>query len=279
MNDESLGHLRLAAVNIDGVLLNDTFSPVIHQFITGHGGRYSADLERRIFSQPQQVAGERLAEAVTTPMTGDQALRSYFAERSAYVRSSPVHLLDGAVELLERLRRLGLHTICYGGLDRSHFDQFLEGHQHLFDGPEYVCTNDFRPGIREISTEVFGLRLDQVLFIDDVARVAETARALDVAFIGHPSTFEHSYQRQLMHEAGVRHLVASLHAIDEPLLRSVDAEAAAGTIWREQTQSQAGVRRAADRAVLSARPHQAPTQHPSSTGTKTGPPAVAGDPI
>ncbi|MFF3291704.1 HAD family phosphatase [Streptomyces sp. NPDC003023] len=231
---ERLRQLRLAAVNIDGVLLNDTFSPVIHRFVVGRGGRYSADLERRIFSQPQQVAGERMAEAVATPMTGAEALSAYFEERSAYVRDNPVHVLDGAVELLRRLRRLGLSTVCYGGLDKSHFDRFLGAHRQLFDGPGYVCTNDFRPGIREITTEVFGLRFDQVLFIDDVARVAETARSLDVAFIGHPSTFEHSHQRTLMREAGVRHLVDSLHAVDEPLLRAVDAEAAAGANWREE---------------------------------------------
>ncbi|MFJ8073678.1 hypothetical protein ACIQ7Q_06990 [Streptomyces sp. NPDC096176] len=51
--------------------------------------------------------------------------------------------------------------------------------------------------------------------------------------VGHPSTFEHSYQRRLMREAGVRHLVDSLHAMDEPLLRAVDAEAAAGAGQRE----------------------------------------------
>ena len=81
---------------------------------------------------------------------------------------------------------------------------------------------------REIAEDVFGLRCDQALFIDDVARVAEAARALGAAFIGHPTTYEHSFQRRLMREAGVRHLVGSLDAIDESLLRTVDAEAAAG---------------------------------------------------
>ncbi|MFJ9829589.1 HAD family phosphatase [Streptomyces sp. NPDC101160] len=226
-----LRQLRLAAVNIDGVLLNDTFSPVIHHFVVSRGGEYTADVERRIFSQPQQVASAYMADVVREPMTAQEALDAYFAERDAYLRDHPVRVVDGAVELVRRLRGLGLATVCYGGLGREHFDRFLGEWAHLFDGPGYVCTNDFRPGITEITTEIFGLAYDQVLFIDDVARVAESAKELGVPFIGHPSSFEHSFQRLLMREAGVRHLVESLQLIDETMLRAVDAEAADGTIW------------------------------------------------
>jgi FMN phosphatase YigB (HAD superfamily) len=228
---EPLRQLRLAAVNIDGVLLNDTFSPVIHHFIVSRGGAYTADVERRIFSQPRSIAGRRMAEAVQVPMTGEEALAAYFEERDAYLREHPVAVEDGGIELMRRLRALGLETVCYGGLDKAHFDEHLGAHADLFDGPGYVCTNDFRPGIREITTEVFGLGYDQVLFIDDVAAVAEAAKSLDVAFIGHPSTFEQSHQRRLMREAGVRHLVGSLRDIDEERLRALDAEAAARTVW------------------------------------------------
>ncbi len=231
MGIKPLAQLRLAAVNIDGVLLNDTFSPVIHRFIVSRGATYSADLERRIFSQPRQIAGQRMAEATGGSLTGEQALAAYFEERDRYLEDHPVALADGAVALLQRLRSLGLKTVCYGGLDRSHFDAFLGHHADLFDGPGYVCTNDFRPGIHEITTEIFDVKHDQALFIDDVARVAEAAQTLDVAFIGHPSDFKHSFQRSLMAEAGVRHLVNGLDAIDEGLLRTVDAEAAAGHMW------------------------------------------------
>lgn len=229
--------LRLAAVNIDGVLLNDTFSPVIHNFVVRRGGAYTAEVERCVFSQPQQVASAYLAGVVGVPMTPQEALEAYFVERDEYLREDPVRLLDGAVDLVRRLRALGLSTICYGGLGKEHFDRLLGEWAHLFDGPGYVCTDDFRPGIREITTEVFGLGYDQVVFIDDVARVAEGAKELGVPFIGHPSAFQHSHQRQLMRETGVRHLVDSLHAIDETLLRTVDAEAAAGSIWGRSSRS------------------------------------------
>ncbi|MEU3352010.1 HAD family hydrolase [Streptomyces sp. NPDC037389] len=231
----SLRRIRLAAVNIDGVLLNDTFSPVIHRFVTDRGGRYTAEVEYDVFSQPQLVAARALGAAAGVDWTPEKVLEVYFQERAAYLEGDPVRLLDGAVDLLRRLRALGLRVVCYGGLDAAHFDRHLGAYADLFDGPRYVCTNDFRPGLKEITTEFFGLRPDEAVFIDDVARVAETARELGVAFIGHPSGFVHGFQGELMRAAGVRHLAGSLSAIDESLLRTVDAEATAGTSWAAPT--------------------------------------------
>jgi beta-phosphoglucomutase-like phosphatase (HAD superfamily) len=224
-----LRHLSLVAVNIDGVLLNDSFSPVMRRLVESRGGTYSARFERELLSQPQLVAAQRAADQLGG--TAEQLLKSYFAEREAYVREHPVRVLDGAAELLATLRSLNVRTVCYGGLERTHFDRHLGRFADYFDAPGYVCTNDFRPGIHEI-TELFGLRADQVLFIDDVARVAEAARDIGVAFIGHPVDSEHDFQRQMMVEAGARHIVASLKEIDETLLRTVDREAAAGSVWR-----------------------------------------------
>ncbi|CAM5431305.1 HAD family phosphatase [Streptomyces badius] len=223
--------LRLAALNIDGVLLNDTFSPVIHQFVVSRGGTYSAALERSVFSQSQHIAGQRLAAAVGGGMTGEAALAAYFEERAAHVGRHPVTITPGTHRLLLRLRSAGLHTVCYGGLGKEHFDRHLGRYAHLFDGPGYVSTNDIRPGLREITEDVFGLRPAQALFVDDVARVAEEARALGTAFVGHPSAFAHSHQRTLMREAGVRHMVDRLDALDDGLLHRIDQEMSTGTFW------------------------------------------------
>ncbi|PYC83766.1 haloacid dehalogenase-like hydrolase [Streptomyces tateyamensis] len=228
---DPLHTLRLAAVNIDGVMLNDSFSPVIHQFVTARGGSYTAELEAGLFSQSQLTAARTFAEVIPTPLPPEELVREYLAERAAYVAEHPVHLLDGALELLAVLRGLGLRTVCYGGLEKDHFDRYLGAHAELFDGPGYVCTNDFRPGLREITTELFGLEYRQVLFIDDVARVAEQAKALRVPFVGHPSHYPHSHQRAAMERIGVRHLVRSLHEIDAALVRRLDREAAADTVW------------------------------------------------
>ncbi|MER6471009.1 HAD family phosphatase [Streptomyces collinus] len=227
----SLQHLRLAAVNIDGVLLNDTFSPVIRQMVLERGGEYTAEVEYALFSQSQLAAARAFAEAAHVTMSPQELVTAYLQERERFLARHPVRVLDGAADLLTLLRRLGLRVVCYGGLDKTHFDRHLGPLAHLFDGPGYVCTDRFRPGIREITRDVFGLDYDQVLFIDDVARVAEEARRLGVPFIGRPGDFEHGHQHALMERAGVRHLVRGLRDIDEELLRTLDAEAAAGTCW------------------------------------------------
>ncbi|MFJ6706103.1 MULTISPECIES: HAD family hydrolase [unclassified Streptomyces] len=227
---DRLRTLRLAAVNIDGVLLNDTFSPLIHRFVTRRGGVYSAEVERSVFSQRQADAGRAMAAAVPQELTGEEALAAYFEERAAYLADHPVEVTEGAGALLGRLRAAGLDVVCYGGLAKSHFDKHLGGYADLFTPPHYICTNDVRPGLREIAAH-FGLECGQVLFIDDVARVAEAARALGAPFIGRPSRFEHSHQAELMRQAGARHLVDGLDEIDDALLRAVAAEAAAGTAW------------------------------------------------
>ncbi|GAA2307854.1 HAD family phosphatase [Streptomyces kunmingensis] len=233
MTNAPLRTLRLAAVNIDGVLLNDTFSPVLHQLVTEWGGTYTAELEQRLLSQTQARAARVLAEATGSTATEQEVTQAYFAARERYVRTHPVRLLDGAVPLLERLRSLGLELICYGGLEAGHFRRHLGPEASRFTAPGYICTNDFRPGIREIVEDFFALRRDQVLFIDDAASFAARARALDIPFIGHPSAYEHGFQPRLMRAAGVRHVVGSLDEIDEALVRKVDQEAADGTVWRD----------------------------------------------
>jgi hypothetical protein len=230
---EPLRTLRLAAVNIDGVLLNDSFSPVLHRLVLKYGGVYTRELEQRLFSQSRLAAAKVLLEETGAGVSEQEAIADYFAEREHHLRDHPVHTLDGAEELLHRLRGLGLDVICYGGLDETHFHRHLGTWKHLFTAPHYICTDDFRPGIREIVRDRFGLGYHQVLFIDDVARFAGHAKELDVPFVGRPSTFEHGFQRELMRELGVRHLVGRLAEIDEERLRTLDREAGLGTVWQD----------------------------------------------
>ncbi|MEU9152781.1 HAD family phosphatase [Streptomyces sp. NPDC048417] len=230
---EPLRTLRLAAVNIDGVLLNDSFSPVLHRLVLKYGGAYTRELEQRLFSQSRLAAARVLLEETGAEVSEQDVIADYFAEREHYLRAHPVHPLDGAEELLHRLRAAGLDVICYGGLDEDHFRRHLGAWEQLFTAPHYICTNDFRPGIREIAEDHFGLDRHRVLFIDDVARFAAHAKELDVPFVGHPSTFEHGFQRELMRELGVRHLVGSLAEIDEQRLRTLDREAGLDTFWHD----------------------------------------------
>jgi hypothetical protein len=224
-------HLRLVCLNIDGVLLPDSFTPIIHRFLTKHGVDYTSELERLILSQPRMVAGSILASATRQPWTWQEAVEAYFVERTAYLDEHPITVSDGIEELLVLLRDKGATVICYGGLDRTHFDEHLGAYANFFAAPGYISTNDVRPGIKEILTEHLSYRFDEALFVDDVNRFAEFAKHHAVGFIGMPSSFEHSYQREHMRLTGVRHLVGGLDEITDPLLDRLDAEAAAGTVW------------------------------------------------
>jgi hypothetical protein len=232
MTPARFAHLRLVCLNIDGVLLPDSFSPVIHRLLARHGVAYTSELERLILSQPRNVAGSILASATRQPWTWQEAVEAYFVERKAYLAESPIIASDGIGPLLELLRGKGATLICYGGLDRAHFDEHLAEYAHFFASPGYISTNDVRPGIEEIVAGSFGYRFDEALFVDDVNRFAEFARHFGVAFIGMPSPFEHSFQREHMLLTGVRHLVGGLDEITDPLLDRLDAEAAAGAVWR-----------------------------------------------
>ena len=99
----------------------------------------------------------------------------------------------------------------------------------VFD--RYVCTNDFRPGVREITQDIYGLQPHQALFIDDVNFVAEHAKALGTPFIGIPSSEPWSWQKRDMLETGVTHIVESVRQIDLALLTQIDQEAGTGNLW------------------------------------------------
>jgi phosphoglycolate phosphatase-like HAD superfamily hydrolase len=231
MSHASLHGLRLAAVDLDGVLLDDTFSPVIHRLAEQHGLAYTPELERAVFSRPRAQAARIFLDAARSVKDPQEVIDAYFRERDRYLKTHPVHVMPGAPALLQRLRGLGLDVVCYGGLDHRHFERHLGRWASYFTAPRYICTDTFRPGIEEITQDVFGLEHGQVLFIDDVASVAERARDLNVPFIGHPSRFAHGFQRRLMREAGVRYLADRLDDIDETMLHALARENAAGTLW------------------------------------------------
>ncbi|MFG3158184.1 hypothetical protein ACGF7W_39800 [Streptomyces sp. NPDC048219] len=258
MSAVSLHGLRLAAVDIDGVLLNDTFSPVIHRLAVRHQVAYTADFERAVFSRPRHEAARVFLDAARCGQDPKEVIDAYFRERERYVRTHPVRVMHGALALLRRLRAAGLDIVCYGGLDYAHFERHLGRWAPYFTGPRYICTDAFRPGIEEITRDVFHLGFDQVLFIDDVAGVAERARDLGVAFIGRPSRFAHGFQRRLMREAGVRYLADRLTDIDGTMLRAVARESAAGTLWPPTT------------------PAPSTTPSPPTVAPAAGPPTAAG---
>ncbi|MFI6130788.1 HAD family hydrolase [Micromonospora sp. NPDC051141] len=228
-----LDKIRLVALDSDGVVLNDTYSPVIESFVTMHGGSYTAHVERHVWGSPQLAAGQNMALACKLPWTAKETIAAFFAHREEYLRTHPVEVTEGAEELLATLREVDVRVVCYGGRNREYtFDRYLGHLAGYFDAEiPYVDVNDVRPGTKEIVRDIFGYEFDEVVFVDDINRVAEVTRALGAGFIGVPASMPHNFQREEMVATGVRHLVDDIRKIDVDLLRTVDQELAAGTHW------------------------------------------------
>lgn len=228
-----LEQIKLIAVDTDGVLFNDTYSPVIERFVTKHGGAYTAEVERAVWGSPQIAAGQNMALACRLPWSGKTTIEAFFEERDRYLLEHPVQIASGVEAFLQTLASTGARIISYGGRDRSYsFDKFLSPFADYFDPHiPYVDVNDFRPGMAEIVEDICGVEFQQTLFIDDINRVGEVCKALGAGFIGIPSSASHNFQRQQMTETGVRHMVSELAAIDATMLSSIDKELAAGSHW------------------------------------------------
>jgi len=219
------------ALDIDGVALFDTFSPVIYLLVKKWGGEYTRDIERNVFSQQRKKAAAYLINAFDLQMSNDELIRTYFEERDEYLKKFENGPVPGLREFLERLKLAGLKIVCYGGLEKEHFYKEMAEYTDFFDGEKYICTNDIRPGIKEIVTDYYGLKYENVLFIDDVSRVAEEAKSKNVPFIGVPSDFKHGFQERDMRLAGVKYMVSSIRDIDYSLLEQIDEDAASGSLW------------------------------------------------
>lgn len=227
----SLKTLKMVALDIDGVALKDTFSPIIYSLTIQWGHSYTADIERNVFSQPQKKAARYLIDAFGLPYSERELLGIYFAERKKYLETHDGGIVDGLEDFLKLCKSLNLPVICYGGLEKDHFNEKLQGLTHYFDGDQYICTNEFRPGIKEIVTQYYNYKYSEVLFIDDVNKVAEEAKALNVPFIGVPSDFEFGFQKQGMIETGVKYMVTTVKEISLSLLNEIDEKIREKKLW------------------------------------------------
>jgi len=220
--------IRLIACDIDGVLVEDTFSPVLRNIVLYLGGEYTKELERNVFSRPRKEAKEYLNKTFNR---NDTDSNTFFKIREEYIKTHGCNVIEGVPEFLELISSLDVHLAIYGGLSEEHIADEFRKYMHYFD--QYICTNDFRPGIKEITKDIYGLEFNQVLFIDDVNTVAEVAKINSVPFIGTPANFPWGFQRQDMISTGVKYILNSVNDIDMELLEKIDYEAASGTIWEK----------------------------------------------
>lgn len=225
--------LRAVALDCDGVLVDDTYLAVIARFVTGHGGVYDAEAERDVIGLRDIVVAGKITRLCDLDQPPEKTLEQLWAARRAYLAEHPIRVADGARDCLEAFSKLPVRLVCYGGRTREHtFDRYLGDFVDLLD-PEvpYVSINEHRPGVGHIARRVLGVGFDEIVFVDDVSRVAEDARAHGAGFIGFPAGPAHARQREFMAARGVRHLPVSLAELTPELLRTVDAELAASTHW------------------------------------------------
>jgi hypothetical protein len=223
-----LSHIKLVAVNIDGVSLPDLFSPVIRQVVEGWGFAYTPEVENAVFSKRRRTAAEFLKDYCKLALTPEQILDEFFKQRAVYEAAHPATPNPELEPFLKRLLEMGgVRVICYGGLGKDYFDKYLGGAvSALF--AEYVCTDEVRPGVKEIIAQ-FGLRASEALFIDDVSGVGLAARQEGAAFIGHPSS--ESFQRAAMEALQCAYIVTGLREITDGMLAELDSRSANGMLW------------------------------------------------
>ncbi|EOD67103.1 HAD family hydrolase [Amycolatopsis vancoresmycina] len=225
--------LRVVALDCDGVLIDDTYLAMIARFVTGYGGVYDAAAERDVIGLRDIVVAEKVTALCGLDQPAEETLKQLWAARQEYLAEHPIRVAEGARDCLAALAKLPVRLVCYGGRTREHtFDHYLGDFVDLLD-PEvpYVSINEHRPGVDHIARTVFGVGFDEIVFVDDVSRVAEDARAHGAGFVGFPSSPAHARQRDFMASCGVRHFAASLGELTPELLAIVDGELATSTHW------------------------------------------------
>lgn len=230
----SLKKIKLFAIDSDGVLLNDTYSPAIKLFVESFGVNYSPLIERSVWGSPQVTAGHNLALACNLPYSGENVIKDFFKTREIYLKQHPVEVLPGIASTLALLSSTGARITCYGGRHKEYsFDKFLKPYGNYFDKElPYIDINAFRPGMYEIVKEKFDLNFDEVIFIDDINRVAEVCKSLATGFIGVPASMPHNYQREEMIATGVKYMVNRFTDITEKLIQKVDDHLFSADLWK-----------------------------------------------
>lgn len=225
-----LNKVKLVAVDVDGVLLTDTYSPAIKSFVELHNGVYTPELERLIWGSPHIAGGHNMSLACKLPWSAQKTIDAFFHHHTKYIETNPIEIIPGAEDFLKLLQGFNIRVTSYGGRTKEYiFDKYMPSLKKYFDRDKpYIDTNSIRPGVMEITKDIFRLNFDEVLFIDDINRMAEVAKFYKTGFIGTPVTM---YQKDQMQETGVKYIVPTVKDITEDMLMKIDLELASGSHW------------------------------------------------
>lgn len=223
-------NIKLIAIDVDGVLLTDTYSPAIKSFVEKHGGIYTPELERQVWGSPHIAGGHNMSLACKLPWSAQKTIDEFFIHHNEYIKSHPISVVPGAQQLLETLNQYNVKVTSYGGRTKEYiFDRYMPSLKDYFDKDNpYIDTNTIRPGVKEITKDIYGLDFNEVLFIDDINRMAEVAKYFRTGFIGTPVTH---FQQQQMSETGVKFIVSSVREITSEMLLHVDMAMNSDTHW------------------------------------------------
>lgn len=222
--------IKLIAVDVDGVLLTDTYSPAIRSFVEQHGGVYTSDLERQVWGSPHIAGGHNMSLACKLPWSAQKTIEAFFQHHGKYIENNPIEVVSGAESFLSLLQEFNVRVTSYGGRTKEYiFDRYMPSLAKYFDKEyPYIDTNAIRPGVMEITKDVFHFDFDEVLFIDDINRMAEVAKYYRTGFIGTPVT---TYQKEQMQDTGVKYTVPSVDGITREILIQIDDELASDSHW------------------------------------------------
>lgn len=225
-----LNKVKLVAVDVDGVLLTDTYSPAIKSFVELHNGVYTPELERLVWGSPHIAGGHNMSLACKLPWSAQKTIDAFFHHHTKYIETNPIEIIPGAEDFLKLLQGFNIRVTSYGGRTKEYiFDKYMPSLKKYFDRDKpYIDTNSIRPGVMEITKDIFRLNFDEVLFIDDINRMAEVAKFYKTGFIGTPVTM---YQKDQMQETGVKYIVPTVKDITEDMLMKIDLELASGSHW------------------------------------------------
>ncbi|HAT1685207.1 TPA: hypothetical protein I8Y21_006044 [Klebsiella oxytoca] len=226
----TLNKIKLIAVDVDGVLLTDTYSPAIKSFVEKHGGIYTSELERLVWGSPHIAGGHNISLVCKLPWSAQKTIDEFFRHHARYIEKHPIEIVQGAADFLGLLQELNVRVTSYGGRTKEYiFDRYMPSLENYFDKDNpYIDTNSIRPGVMEITKEIFKLDFDEVLFIDDINRMAEVARYYRSGFIGTPVTM---YQKEQMQDTGVKYIVSSVTEITGEMLTQIDSELETDKFW------------------------------------------------
>lgn len=115
-------NIKMIAVDIDGVLLEDTFSPILYRLAKKYHKTYSQELEVNTFSQNRQEAAIFLKSYFEKDSSLEMMIQEYFEERDRYLNGRNTTINSGVPQFLNMLKALEIPLVCYGGLEEGEID-------------------------------------------------------------------------------------------------------------------------------------------------------------